>query len=620
MMKKCISVLLAVCLSFAMVIPAFAADPAQAPYAVAAADIPDVAGSVGCEYPIIFVTGIGQTWTHLVNEDGSYKTDKNGEIIEYNLFYVEPAALLQPKALFATLRVLAQFIASAAFDHNFISQKDVEIVFSALMRHNIIDENGKLPADVEDCVKNYPLSEYNELDTKNFYRSIPCQAIVEEVGAENIFCFNHSAFDYLYDDADGLDKFIRETVLGKYSDAGQVVLVPMSMGAAVVNAYLDRYGAQNDVKRVVSIVGAWNGSDVVADMVERKYADNAPEMLYNGLMGELIGYPAGYIVNIALRIFPKRVLRGVIDTILAGVADVIILKTPSMAALIPSDRYLAIEQAYMQGSEYDAVRAQTHRYYEAQSRLHERLTALERQGMEFYFISGYGLTFGGGSGDYTFFQFMRSADTTNSDEIIQIASTAPGTTYAPYHQTLNTTGQYVSPDGTIDLSTSFDPERTWCFYLQQHELEYNNTALRLALDISTGKVKSVSQSADKYPQFNESRNVKRLLRGDDTYIIRLQRFIDENKTNSAKADDVRLAQDALDQCNAMLARTHNDRKADDAVIENARQVLIKLGLEEPDRDETPSKWEAFVEKALKTLNDKTYAVFGAKGFIDKFVH
>ena len=618
-MKKCISVLLAVCMLLATAAPVWAKDVSPAPQS-AAATSGDGSSAIPCEYPIIFVTGIGQTWTHLVNEDGSYKTDKDGDLIEYNLFYPEPAALLQPKALFAVLRVLAQFIASAAFDHNFIAKKDVEIIFAALMRHNIIDENGQLPPDVEDCVKPYPLSEYNALDTKNFYRSIPCQSIVEEIGAENIFCFNHSAFDYLYDDADGLNKFIRETVLGKYSDAKQVVLIPMSMGAAVVSAYLDRYGAQNDVKRVISIVGAWDGSDVVADMVEGKYSENAPEMLYNGLMGELIGYPAGYIVNIALRIFPKRVLRGVIDTLLAGIADVMILKTPSMAALIPSSRYLAIEQAYMQGSEYDAVRAQTHRYYEAQSSLKTRLAALERQGMEFFFISGYGLTFGGGSGDYTFFQFMRSADDTNSDEIIQISSTAPGATYAPYNKALGKTGQYVSPDQTIDLSTCYDPERTWCFYRQQHELEYNNTALRLALDISIGKVTSVSQSADTYPQFNESRNAKRLLRGDDTYLIRLQRFIDANKSDPAKAEDVQLAQDALDQCNAMLARTHNDRDADDAIIENARQVLIRLGLEEPDRDETPSKGEAFLEKALKFLNDKTYAVFGAQGFVDRFIH
>ena len=610
-MKRWISVLLTVALLLVSAVPVFAAEPAA--QAAPAQSIP-------CEYPIIFVTGIGQTWTHLVNEDGSYKTEKDGDIIEYNLFYVEPAALLQPKAFFATLRVLAQFIGSAVLDRNFVSSEDVGIVFSALIRHNVIDENGQLPADVEDCVKNYPLSEYNELDTSNFYRSIPCQSIVEAIGAENIFCFNHSAFDYLYDDADGLDKFIRETVLGKYSDAEQVVLIPMSMGAAVVNAYLDRYGKQNDVKRVVSIVGAWNGSDVVADLIEHKFADDAPEKLYNGLMAELIGYPAGYAVNIALRIFPKRVLRGVLDSLLTGVVDTIILKTPSMMALVPADRYPAIEREYLQGSEYDKIRPQIHAYYEAQSKLPQRLAELEANGMEFYFISGYGLTFGGDpDSDYTYFQFMRSAQTANADEIIQIASTAPGTTSAPFDGTLGYTGKYVSPDGTIDLSTSYNPDRTWCFYLQKHELEYNNTALRLALDISTGRVKSAAAAADTYPQFNESRNVKRLLRGDNTYLIRLQRFIDENKANTAQAENVALAQDALDQCNAMMAETHNNRKADDAVIENARQVLIKLGLEEPDKDDTPSSFSAFVDKTLKKLSDKTYEIFGAQGFIDKFI-
>ena len=607
-MKKFISVLLVLSMLLATLIPVSAQDAFEAPEIDTGS-----AEKIDCEYPIIFVTGIGQTWTHLVNEDGSYKLDKDGDPIEYNLFYADAKGLLKPKALLGTLALVGEILASAILDINLVRQKDVEALFGGLLHYNIIDKEGKLPSDVEDCVKPYPLSEYNELDEKNFYRSIPCQSIVEQIGAENIYSFNHSAFDFLYDDAEGLHTFI-QTILKQHPGKDKVVLIPMSMGAAVVNAYLDRYPDANEVKRVVSIVGCWNGSDVVADLIEKKYVDNAPELLYNGIIAELIGEPWGYLVNVVIRIFPKKTLRGIIDTALAGVGNAMLLRTPSLMALVPAERYEAIEKEYLAGDDWAYIREQTHPYYEAQKNLKSRLSALEQKGIEFYFLSGYGLQYGGFSDDYKFFQFMRSSATTNSDEIIHIASTAPGTTYAPYNGSLGYTGKYVSPDGTIDVSTSFAPDRTWCFYGQKHELEYNNTALRLALDISVGRVNSVEGSKDTYPQFNESRDVKKLTRGDDTYIILLSKFIAANKDDASKAADVALAQKALDACNAVLNSTKNDRDADDAVMEDAYNTLVQIGIyKAPAPEKEPSKGAQF----LKKLNDKVYDFFGAKGFIDK---
>lgn len=608
-MKKFVSVLLALSMLVAALVPVSAKESVAAPQSASAAQ-EDLSGTAP-EYPIIFVTGIGQTWTHLVNEDGSYKTDRKGNPIEYNLFYVDIKGLLKPKAFFATLRFVGEFVGSMVIGRNLVRAEDVEALFEGLLHYNIIDKDGKLPADVEDTVKPYPLSEYNELDTKNFFRSIPCQSIVPQVGAENIFCFNHSAFDFLYDDADGLHEFIA-TVLEKYTDADKVVLVPMSMGAAVTNAYLDRYGDCNEVKRVVSIVGAWDGSDVVADLVEKKYASNAPELLYNGIIADLIGEPFGYVVNILLRMFPQKTLRQIIDTALTGVVRPLILKTPSMMALVPSSRYEAIEEEYLSGDEWAYIREQTRPYYEAQKNLQSRLKALEAQGMEFYFISGYGLQFGGYSDDYAFFQFMQSAETSNSDEIIQIGSTAPGATFAAYNSTLPEKTAYTSPDGSVDLSTSFAPDRTWIFHGQKHELEYNNTAIRLAFEIATGSVHSVSEVADTYPQFNESRDVKRLIRGEDNYINQLTEYIEENKDDASKAQNVAKAQDALDACTAMMNNTHNDREKDDAVMDAAFEVLVELGI----REAPAAKKVSLGTKLMRKLNDKVYDIFGAKGFID----
>ena len=618
-MKKALAFLLTVSMLLGLMLPAYAASSGKG----------QASAKTKCDYPIIFVTGIGQTWTHLVNEDGSYKGNgyknlrehnwfhNDEDPIDYNLFYPDSNGLKEPGVMAALVRVFGQMVASALLDHNFVSGDDLQKVIEAVMSRSIIDENGKLPADVEDCLKPYPLSAYNELDRYNFYFSIPCQFITEQVGEENVYCFNHFAFDYLYDDAALLDDFIRNAVLGSEyntNHAKQVVLVPMSMGAGVVNAYLDAYGDQGLVKRVVSIVGAWDGSDVIADFVEGKYSENAPEMLYHTLLPELIGGPMGYILAGMLRVFPKPVLREIIDTLVSAMGRSLILRTPSLLAMLPVDRYPAIEQAYLQGAEYDNVRVQTRKYYAAQKRRDANFARLSKNGTEFFFLAGYGLPHG--AEDFPYFRFLKSADTTNSDEIVPIWSAVPGVTWTAYDKTLGYTGKYVSPDGSIDLSTSFAPERTWCFYQQKHQLEDNNTALRLAFDIAVGKVRTVSGSKDIYPQFNESRNI------DSIYgqLDKLNAYVDENKDDPAKAEQVAEAEAMIVRLNAVLDSTHNDRDADDAVIEEARQLLDKLYKPSlKDRyNAFKKKTEAAATEMFKGVSDAAYSVFGAKGFADLF--
>ena len=382
-----------------------------------------------------------------------------------------------------------------------------------------------------------------------------------------------------------------------------------------MNAYLDRYGAQNDVRRVVSIVGAWDGSAVLADLIEQKYADNAPQLLYHDLLPQLIDGKgaSGYFITSLLRLYPKRVLRGIIDTLLSAVVQSVVLKAPSLVCMVPSSRYAAIEQQYLQGEQWAKIREETHRYHAAQSRLTERLQALQSQGTEFYFICGYGMQFG--DADFPVFKFMRSAASTNSDEIIQIDSTAPGTTYAPAGLSLGKTGPYVSPDGSINLSTSFAPDHTWCFYRQKHQLEDNLTALRLALDISTGAVTSAAESADRYPQFGAARDL-----GDVYgYQKKLTAYIEANADDPQKAEQVALAEDALTQCTALLNTTNATAESDAAAIQSIREVWNRLDppTEPKLTEKIADRIQGFLTEQVRKIDDSIYSVFGAQGFSDK---
>ncbi|MBR3438628.1 MAG: hypothetical protein IKH13_03900, partial [Clostridia bacterium] len=160
---------------------------------------------------------------------------------------------------------------------------------------------------------------------------------------------------------------------------------------------------------------------------------------------------------------------------------------------------------------------------------------------------------------------------------------------------------------SVDISTCFFPDRVWLFDKQKHELENNNTALKLAFDIALGNVTSTADCEDTYPQFNDSRDLKRLKR---SYIPDLERWLESNTPTAAQQ---KLIDENNAAANEMMSRTINDRKADDEIIENYRKMLVTLGIYEESEEK-----EDGLTSVLKALNDFNVRVFGFKGFIDIF--
>ena len=571
------------------------------------------------EYPIIFVTGIGQSYSYLYANESDAQADVEANetdraIARWNLFcnyfdflWKEPATYIN------ILSVLGGLFTSIFTGRNCINRKTVDKLITSIFRYNIVDENGQLPPVVVTPRCYYPVSQYTQEQRDNFYRSIPCSDVIEGVGEDMLYCFNYSAFSFTFNNSDALDDFIDNYVLPQ-TGCDKVVLVPMSMGASVVSAYLHDYGTKGKVDKVVSIVGAWNGSDIIADLVELKYSETAPDKLYNGIVADLVGEPWGYLINIILRVFPKATLRSIIDEILDSLVENLVMKSPSLFGIIPSDRYPAIRAARLEGKEDRAyIMEQTDRYYEVQSQLEDTVMTLYNDyGVDFYYICGYGLGFGEFSSDYEFFGFLASADTTNSDEIIEISSTATGATYVTKGTQFDDDylsshdAKYITPDKSVDLSTCFFPDRVWLFYRQKHELENNNTALKLALDLACGKVTSVNDANNIYPQFNDSRDLKRLKRN---YIPDLEEWL---KSNTPTAEQQALIDRNTQAVNEMMDSVVNDREADDKVMDDYRAMLIELGVYPPDEE----KSDSFGTKLLRNMNDRVYDRVGPKGFVD----
>ncbi len=640
-MKKIIAFVLAFTMLLTVaVIPVSAKEAAPAATATEVNTMED-AFKDGENALIVFVTGIGQSFSYRF--DQSY-VDQYGESLQdyevyapliaegkhqtrWNLFNAFDEAFSDSSTISAIISVVLDLLVSAFTRNTVIKQEDVETIIHNLFKFNLVDEEGNPHPRVVTpryamSVAEYPWAEGENGEMRSearerFFSAIPCEDIAKEKFGERyeeyLYVFNYSAFSYTSKNVEGLHDFIETILATNTVGATEVVLVPMSMGASVTTAYLDAYPTRADshVKRVVGIVGAWDGTEIIADMLTQTYCEpHSADLFYNGLIADLVGEPWGYAINLVLRIFPKQVLRDFIDMALKGLATDLFGPTPSLANMAPLARYEEVMATGFIRS--DVVRAEVDAFYEAKARLHtETIPALQAEGVKFSFIAGYGLPFGACTADYSLFGFMKQGPITNSDEIINIDSTAPGTSYVAYNEKFeDTEGRELSPDGSIDISTAYYKDSSWYFYGQKHELEYNNTALSLALNLATGHVTTVDDCADPegeyyYPQFNAARNLKPL----KWYKEDLQRYCEE--TGYVPTADVEAA---FAKADAMAAVTVNNPEKDDAVLAEVEAKLVEVGVYAPEEE------PAFIDKALnaglKGINDITYGIFGAKGYSD----
>ncbi len=644
-MKKYIAVLLAVIMAVSVaLIPASANEKNNE--TVTVSDMESVFAD-GENSLIVFVTGIGQSYSYLFDEsyteEGAFEKGTLQDYENYapliaegkyssrwNLFNSMDEAFSDMSTIGAIINIVKDLMVSTFTRNCSIKEDDVKTLLRNLFKFNLVDEEGNSNPRVVTPRYTMPVSEYPWAEGEDgemrsearerFFSSIPCEDIAKEKFGENyddyLYCFNYCAFSYTSKNVEGLHEFIETILANNKVGAKDVVLVPMSMGASVTTAYIDAYPtkAENHLRRVIGIVGAWDGTEIIADMLTQSYCEPmSADLFYNGIIGDLVGEPWGYLVNVALRMAPKQVLRDFIDLAIRGLATEIFGTTPSLSNMAPMARYEEVMATGFITS--DVVKKEVDDFYAAKSRLHGNIANLQAEGVTFSFIAGYGLPFGACTPDYSFFGFMKNSPTTNSDEIINIDSTAPGTSFVPYGtQFQDTDGRELSPDGSLDISTCLYKDSTWYFYEQKHELEHNNTALSLALNLATGYVTTVDSCDDPdgeyyYPQFNGARNLKPL----KWYKEDLQRYCEETGYVLTAEQEAILA-----EADAMTKNTVNNVENDEAVMDKVHDMLVEIGVYEPETE--PSTIDNILNFGLKGLNDVVYLIFGAKGFVDFRIH
>ncbi|MBR2875612.1 MAG: hypothetical protein IKC01_00565 [Clostridia bacterium] len=407
-------------------------------------------------------------------------------------------------------------------------------------------------------------------DKRYIYKMVPMETLAEVIGEDHLYFFAYNSFGQPYETAERLDSYIQN--VKKETGHSKVNLIPVSLGGSIATAYFDAYGEKNDVNRVCYFVPAANGSTLIADVFSKNLDLSNPY----ALLQMFLDSDTIKTMEKLLKKLGEATAEHIVEALIDGILETFLKNCPGMWAVIPHEKYEEFRDKYISGEEYKVLRAKTDRFFSAQSNLRQLLKKIESQGTEFFAVCGYGLPL----------LPIAGTKNLNSDSIVDFKSASLGGTAAAVGEKLpedykavydgckNENHNHVSPDGTVDLSTSVFPDSVFCFKKQVHDdTAYNDVALLLCKEILTNEKFTDVYSDERFPQFNGTRDVFRIK-------YRLLPKVDDLLKKDLPADIKDALLKSVDEVNAMFNntiikdRTEADEitKRFDAAVNKAEEV------------------------------------------------
>lgn len=541
--------------------------------------------------PVIIIHGIGQNDTYIVDEDGNRLKDKSGGDLTGWPLEIDIGALLKtalPSLLMAVITRkdsgLQQAMKKAAYNLLYAIHKDSE---------------GNYENNVEVPCYQCPISEMPEDIREMYYRRLPMQECGEIIGEDNVYVFGYDSLGDVATTARLLHEFITETVMPQ-TGAKQVNICPISMGGSVAVQYLEMYPQDYKlIKKMVYVVPAINGSDIVGDILVGNLSIEDRDALYSDIFTTLMGESIGTnLLNMVLRILlPNEVLKGMVYGLADGVVEAAIRNTTQLWALCPTEHYPEARAKWLADEEHRVMAEKVDAFMLARDHFEANQNQMIAGGTQVYDVVCYGLPL---------FPLSKNYNKTNSDGIIQSSSTSMGATFADLGTTLpadyqakgtycsNPDHDHISPDRMVDPTTGLLPDTTWYFYGQSHEsLANNDVCLKLAVNIMVDdNMVDVYSNVKAFPQYNYARNTKKV----DSWIEDFAEF----ETDGVAADKLAAAEAAIERCKAL----ENETVIDSAAWENAQaqleEALVGIGMI---KASGKSKTEVFFIKVTKGMND-----------------
>ncbi|MBR6785195.1 MAG: hypothetical protein IKM25_02990 [Clostridia bacterium] len=581
--------------------------------------------------PVIVLPGINHSPTYLYDDEGNRAVDSNGADIGGTLLILNLDGVLKQLP-----KVILSLFATLGLQRNVMLDKVAYDVAHAAFAYQQCDDKGVCDDNLSTLTWDYPISEFNKkaeaddemhrggFDLDWVYRMVPMKPLVDVIGEDHTYFFTFNLVGNPMESAAKLDEYIQ--LVKAQTGHDKVNLLPVSLGGTILTAYLEQFGHE-DVNAIVNAVACLDGTDLLADFMERKW-NLSPEFFYHEFLANIFvesndAGTIGYLINLLLRIIPESGINALLSGAMSGILDTMMLNCPQFWAMVPADRYDALAERYLKDK--PELKEKTDAFQQARLNLKDNILAAVEDGVRVNSISGSNLNLG--EEMYTYFGIVASSKKVNSDGIINLESTTMGATGAAGDATLgegyvqkNPSEEYpeysyVSPDNMVDVSTAVLPDNTWIFLDQYHEVGDNDVVLNLAKALLLEEIDDVHSDPENYPQFNYKVTTKYVRRW------RLADAYEVDRTNLS-ADQIAKLDKAIADGEAIISATVAPKQEDVEAVDRAlMEALHEVGYPgyENIEEEEASKADAIFETVLGTVSKTFVDIFGSKSYIDFFL-
>ncbi len=575
------------------------------------------------DIPCVIVPGIGQSRAWLVDENGEYVLNGNGEKI-----HCFPGNFDIQKILSDVASPLAASVATQS-DAGLSDAlcKSLEEAFEM----NKTDDNA-VPCGLVK-VETYPhsIAECTEEQRQYIFDCIPMQRMGETIGFENMYYYAYNSFGNAIEMINGLYDFIQ--LVKEQTGKDKVNIIPISMGGAIFNGLMELHPeVANDLHRIVFVVPALNGSLIVSDIYQRELTFLDADYLYSDFFDGILGEANASAIEVAIRVLPKDVLMSTLNKAVDMLLEKVFANCTGLWMLVPNDQYDKCVKNMLSDKSKAEVRRQTDIYHKAQTNSNKNILKFMNKGVEIFDVLGY---------DVPLYNVGNSWDKQNADGVIHTFSTSIGATMANVGQTLdenykqkntyykaakavsffekimgapavssavqcsNPRHNHISPDRVVDASTGLLPDYTFYFDNQAHATaNQNDIIMKLCCElVETDRIKDV-YTDENYPQFNVGRATKTLREE----LLPAAENVD--KSALSEADRKELEQ-AVNEANEMLSRTIAVEGEAPAVEQRLRSILEKVGAVQAQQGGLDA-----ISPVVKTISDTLLSVGGANGYSD----
>ena len=315
-------------------------------------------------------------------------------------------------------------------------------------------------------------------------------ALGEAAGEQNVYCCTLDWRLGQIDNAAVLDAYIRDVL--QTTGARKVNLAGVSYGGQVCGSYLALYGA-DAVDHVVLQCPALDGSSIVPQLLSGRFTiawDDLLELV-RAYKKDETAYAA--LSSLVPNSFLCRFLRAFLDRFLVDFFK----NFGSVWDLVPCADYPALRDKLLSdGAHSEMIRKSDLYHNEISANIKNTLRTLVQQGVPIAIVAGYGWALAVDNGN-------------TSDGVIDTASMT-GALCAPLAKSLASDRLHsvsVSPEGTVDASAAYLPDRTWFVSGLLHSMAVNEKKVckLLMTLLLTDDIADVRTSSE-YPQFLTSQS------------------------------------------------------------------------------------------------------------------